>query len=263
MVIANDSNHTTYTSPRVVHHYAQLNQLQPAEKSILDLLATQEPTLKMLDIGVGGGRTTQHFSSIAAEYVGIDYSAEMIAACQKRFPASPQAISFEVCDVRDLSRFRDNSFDFILFSFNGIDYISHADRLKVLQEIARVGKPGGYFFFSSHNLQGLEREFDFRKQLSLNPIRSYVNLVMLGLLHFLNRPITLRQLRGLAHVIVRDESHNFRLKTYYIRPQEQIKQLAAFGAVKVYSWQSGLEITDESALAANSEMWLYYLCAFK
>lgn len=247
----------------MVHHYAQLNQLQPAEKSVLNLLVAQGTSLNMLDIGVGGGRTTSHFSKVAAKYVGIDYSAEMIAACQKRFLALPHAL-FEVCDVRDLSRFSDNSFDFILFSFNGIDYISHAERLKVFEEVARVGKPGGYFFFSSHNLQGIEREFGVKKHLSLNPIRSYVNLVMLVLLRFLNRPMTLKQLKKSAYVYIRDESHNFRLRTYYVRPQEQLKQLASdFRAVKVYSWRSGLEITDRDALAANSEMWLYYLCTLQ
>lgn len=244
-----------------MHHYAQLNLLQPAEKTVLDLLASQWAGVSMLDIGVGGGRTTQHFSKVVAEYTGIDYSADMIAACQKRFPGAAQGL-FEVCDVRDLSRFSDSSFDFILFSFNGIDSISHGERLKVFQEVSRVGKTGGYFFFSSHNIQGLEREFTVGKQLSCNPIRSYVNLVMLGLLRFLNRPITLKQLQGAAYVVVKDESHNFRLSNYYVRPQEQIAQLASgFGEIKVYSWQSGQEITDATELDANCEMWLYYLCA--
>lgn len=246
-----------------MYHYAQLSQLQPAEKTVLSLLASQLPTMRMLDIGVGGGRTTQHFAHVVEEYVGIDYSAEMIAACQKRFPKLPQT-AFEVCDVRDLSRFEDNSFDFILFSFNGLDYISHADRLMVFQEIARIGKSGGYFFFSSHNLQGLEQAFKLKNQLSFNPINSYTNLVMLALLRLLNRSLTSRQLKESAYTVVRDESHNFCLKTYYIRPQAQIKQLVRdFGEVKVYSWKSGVEIIDEDALATNSDMWLYYLCAFQ
>lgn len=263
ITITNDSNQKTYTRSGVVYHYAQLSLLQPAEKTVFDLLASQLPNMRMLDIGVGGGRTTQHFAKVVADYVGIDYSAAMIAACQKRFPALSKAV-FEVCDVRDLSRFKDNSFDFVLFSFNGIDHASHADRLAVFREILRVGKPGGYFFFSSHNLQGLEQAFSIKNQLSLNPISSYVNLVMLALLRFLNRPLTVKQLKASTYAIVRDESHNFSLKTYYIRPQAQIKQLLRdFGEVKVYSWRSGLEITDEDTLAANSDMWLYYLCAFQ
>lgn len=253
-------NRKTYSSRIVVHHYAQLNALQPAEKTVLDLLQNQLSSMKMLDIGVGGGRTAKHFSKVTAEYTGIDYSADMIAACKRRFSSSPQVV-FEVCDARDMSRFEDSSFDFILFSFNGIDYVSHSDRLKILQEVARVGKPGAYFLFSSHNLQGIEREFDVRTQLSFNPISTYVNLVMWVLLRIFNASIKLSQLRVSSYAVIRDESHNFRLKTYYIRPQEQVNQLTPdFADIKIYSWKSGREITQESDLQANSEQWLYYLC---
>lgn len=256
-----DSNQKTYTSPLVVQHYAQLKMLQPAEETILDLFRDRWSTLKMLDMGVGGGRTTQHFAKRVAAYVGIDYSADMIAVCQQRFATVSPVPKFAVCDARDLSQFPDNTFDFILFSFNGIDYISHSDRLKVFEEIRRVGKPGGYLFFSTHNLQGLEREFDIKKHLGWNPITTYVNLIMWFFLRMINYSLTLNQLRATTHAIVRDESHNFRLKTYYIRPQAQIEQLRPyFSDIKVFSWKTGLELASETDLLTNCDMWLYYLC---
>jgi len=264
----NDHNHQVYIARDIVQHYRQLNQLQPAEQSILDLFGDEWSKMKMLDVGVGGGRTTQHFSGVVQEYVGIDYSDEMIAACQKRFPTSSQSSSqsrvFEVVDARDMSQFADNSFDFILFSFNGIDSLSHQDRLQVFQEVNRVGKTGGYFFFSSHSLQGLEREFNWRNQISLNPLKTYVNLVMFAILRFCNRSISPQQIKDSAREIIQDESHNFRLKQYYIRPQEQLNQLKAdFGDVRIYSWNSGLELTNQQDLDANFDMWLYYLCRIK
>jgi hypothetical protein len=133
-----------------------------------------------------------------------------------------------------------------------------------LAEISRIGKPGGYFCFSSHNLQGIERELNWRNQLSLNPIKTYVNLIMLMLLRCLNRAIDFANLSHAAYAIIQDESHNFRLKTYYIRPEAQITQLAAdFRAVQVYSWKSGLEITSNVELRSNVDLWLYYLCSIK
>jgi ubiquinone/menaquinone biosynthesis C-methylase UbiE len=256
-----DRNKNVYARFRIVQHYAQLKALQPAEQTVLDLLRDRLPAMKMLDIGVGGGRTTKHFAAIVANYVGIDYSAAMIAACKEQFATAAQTTRFEVCDARDLSRFQDNAFDFILFSFNGIDYISHVDRLKVFQEICRVGKSGGYFLFSSHNLQGLERAFSFRKQLSLNPLKTYVDLVMLALLRCFNHSVTARQLTASAYAVVKDEAHNFCLQTYYVRPEEQLGQLAEnFSDVNVYAWKSGLNITDKRKLVANADLWLYYLC---
>lgn len=259
--MAVDRNQRAYENLRIVQHYVQLGLLQPAEKAIFDRLHDRLPGMKMLDIGVGGGRTTKHFAPIVGDYIGIDYSAEMIAACKQRFATSCKTALFEVCDARDLSRFQTDSFDLILFSFNGIDYISHADRLTVFQEVCRVGKTGGYFCFSSHNLQGFEHAFAVNKQFHLNPFKMYVNLVMLGFLRGFNCTITLKQLKASTHIAVRDESHNFRLQTYYVRPQEQLRQLAtAFSDIDIYAWKSGLNITDDRALAANVDLWLYYLC---
>lgn len=260
----NDNNRKLYTARSIVQHYTQLKLLQSAEQTILERFQNQWASMRMLDIGVGGGRTTHHFSKLVLEYVGIDYSPEMIGACQKRFAASPQTTVFEVCDARDMNRFEDNSFDFIMFSFNGIDYVSHGDRLKVFQEVSRVSKSGGYFFFSSHNLQRIEQEFNWRKQISLNPIATYVNLVMLTLLRCFNHSTTLEQLNLSNHAIIKDESHNFRLKTYYVRPQEQINQLEAdFNNVQVYSWENGTELKTRNELSSNTDMWLYYLCTVK
>ncbi len=256
-----DKNHQTYTTSSIVWHYTQLSKLQPAEKTILDRFQDQLPTMKMLDIGIGGGRTTQHFAPLAGEYTGIDYSAAMITACQQRFANSAIPMGLEVADARDMQMFADDSFDFILFSFNGIDYVSPSDRLQILQEINRVGKPGGYFFFSSHNLQGIIPEFSYKNKLSLNPLKSYVNLVMLGLLKLCNLAITHEQLRDADYLVIKDESHNFRLQTYYIRPQAQIKQLAIdFHNIEVYSWKSGLIVSDRHELSINSDQWLCYLC---
>ncbi|NJN86409.1 MAG: class I SAM-dependent methyltransferase, partial [Leptolyngbyaceae cyanobacterium SL_7_1] len=197
-------------------------------------------------------------------YVGVDYAATMVAACQKRFPSASQALQFAVCDARDMSQFSDDSFDLILFSFNGIDYSSHGDRFKIFQEVSRVGKSGGYFCFSSHNLQAMEREFNWRTQMSLNPVVTYTNLMMLALLRLFNRSLTLTQLQTSTHATLVDESHNFQLETYYIRPQAQVNQLQSnFDHIRVFSWTSGLEITEENQWRSNTDMWLYYLCTIK
>jgi SAM-dependent methyltransferase len=274
-----DRNQSAYARPSLVRYYGQLHQLQPAEQGILERLKDRLPAMAMLDIGVGGGRTTQHFWPRVGDYTGIDYSAEMIAACRARLGCSGSTLAgsdlaappsaraglkapnLAVMDARDLSAFTDHSFDLIWFSFNGLDYVSHADRLQVLREVHRVGKPGAYFVFSSHNLRGIAQAFDYRLHLSFNPLSAYVDLVMWGLLRWFNRGIQMSDLAQSDHLILRDESHNFALQTYYIHPAAQVEQLAfGFRPIEVYPWTQRHPVKSLEDPALASPLWLYYLC---
>jgi SAM-dependent methyltransferase len=104
--------------------------------------------MAILDLGVGGGRTTPYLSSMASHYLGLDYASEMIVACRKKFPN----LQFEEGNAIDLSRFSPLSFDAVVMAFNGMDYlIPDESRFRALGEIHRVLKPEGVLIFSSHN----------------------------------------------------------------------------------------------------------------
>lgn len=257
-----DTNLDSFRRLSIVRYYLQLQKLQPAEQAILDRFESQLSTMTWLDLGVGAGRTSQYIAHRVKHYIGVDYSEAMIEACHQRFPTRSQSIQFEVCDVRDLRQFSAQSFDFIFFSFNGIDNISHPERLEFLREVTRIGKPGGYFCFSTHNLQGIENDFSLNSKFSFNPLKTYVSLIMWAILRSFNRHLNCQSLSQLSHTVIRDESHNFRLKQYYIRPRAQLEQLTPFFAdTTVYSWQTGEAIADHD-LESQKEMWLYYLCKF-
>ena len=257
-------NKNTYSATDIVKYFTKLSWLQPAEAAVLKRFQPQLTNMKLLDIGVGGGRTTLHFAPSVKQYIGIDYSTKMIAACQKRFENSEHPMSFKVCDARDLSQFEDNLFDFILFSYNGIDYASHEDRLKILAEVKRVGKPGCYFFFSTHNLQALKKELSWRGQLNINPIEIYVNLVRFGLFWLFNMPLIGQKIADFDYLIVRDDSHLYRLNTYYIQAAQQLKQLSQdFESIEIYPWKSQESLLDLDAPIMETELWLYYLCQIK
>jgi SAM-dependent methyltransferase len=141
-----DPNLGTYNSPEVVEHYAALNYLSPCERLLFDEYL--HPEMAILDLGVGGGRTTPYLSSIAASYVGVDYAPEMIAVCRKKFPA----LEFELGSAADLSSFAASSFHAVVMAFNALDYVVPDEaRFRALQEIHRVLKPEGILIFSSHN----------------------------------------------------------------------------------------------------------------
>jgi SAM-dependent methyltransferase len=144
--LKSDPNISIYNAPAVAEHYAALNYLTPCERLLFETYL--RPGMAVLDLGVGGGRTTPYLSSIAARYVGVDYAEEMIARCRRKF----SHLEFEVSDAADLSKFASSSFDSVVMAFNAMDYvIPDESRFRALREIGRVLKPEGILIFSSHN----------------------------------------------------------------------------------------------------------------
>ena len=200
-------------------------------------------------------RTTLHFAPFTREYIGIDYSKEMINACKKRLEHFPSNIKFEVVNANDLSQFQNESFDFILFSFNGLDYSNEMDRKNVLKGIIRICKPNSIFCFSTHNIQTINHYYAFNFSFNLK-----------HLLKEIYRQYFLRSMNQKKNIkkeftFFWDGAHNFKLHTYYCNPSFQIKQLSDLGFrnIKVYDL-SGNDITNSDKLAATKDAWLYYIC---
>lgn len=138
-----------YTTPEIVARYAGMDSLSACEQLLFGTYL--QPGMTVLDLGVGGGRTTPYLSCHASHYVGIDYSEEMVNACHNKFPH----LQFNVADASDLSQFADASFDSVVFSYNGIDCLSREKRERCLRECYRVLKAGGVYILSSHNPRSL------------------------------------------------------------------------------------------------------------
>ena len=141
-----DSNFKTFSSAKVVELYANSRGIHPAEAYVFDRFIPNGASI--LDIGVGGGRTTPYLAAKAGRYVGVDYVKAMIEKCAGKFPQH----RFFCADARKLIEFDDASFDVIVFSFNGIDAIPTIEgRRECLLEAFRLLSTYGLFIFSSHN----------------------------------------------------------------------------------------------------------------
>ncbi|MFD1645597.1 class I SAM-dependent methyltransferase [Haloarchaeobius litoreus] len=102
---------------------------------------------RVLDVGCGTGRTSRPLAERGHDVVGIDVSDEMVAQARARHPD----LTFAVDDVTDLD-FADETFDYVLFSYYGLDSIyPESGREQAMRELHRLLKPGGVFTFNSHN----------------------------------------------------------------------------------------------------------------
>lgn len=139
-------NLAVYSDRGTVAHYAAASELLPPERYVFAKYV--RPGMAILDVGVGGGRTSEFLAPGAARYLGLDYSDAMVAACRERFPE----LDFIVADASDLHMIADESYDFVIFSFNGIDTLPTDEmRRKALSELRRVAKRDGTVVISSHS----------------------------------------------------------------------------------------------------------------
>jgi SAM-dependent methyltransferase len=240
-----DPNILTYNAPAVAEYYATLDYLTPCESLLFDQYLRSGMTI--LDLGVGGGRTTSYLSSIAGRYVGVDYAAQMIAACRKKFPR----LEFEVANAADLSNFVSASFDAVVMAFNGMDYvIPNESHFCALREIRRVLKPGGILIFSSHNprsiwmrpswnprrVQDMAQTMAGNNSVLFRPLLwslTAVRLILAGLqatLHSFSRAARRLPTRTvwLGQGYLLDPAHGG-LKTHYAVPEKVEHELGGFG----------------------------------
>ena len=256
-------NKDVYLNEEEIREYIDQDYLFAPERKIIELLEGELKKSIMLDIGVGGGRTTRHFSPLVRQYVGIDYSESMLDICKTGYSTDSGKISFHLADMRSLEIFADKTFDFILISYNAISTLSHLDRLKTFSELKRVGKPPGYLFFSAHNLQWVPTVLlNFSRQISLtHPRLTYWNLLKLINAYRYNKKYVIKHIHELPYAFINDGAHNFKLLHYYIKPWEQVKQLSNyFTNIRVFGL-NGHEL-EKGELGTNTDGFLHYLCRF-
>jgi SAM-dependent methyltransferase len=255
-------NRKTYSDALVASEYGEATGLQLPEAQILSRLRPEFDGKRILDIGVGGGRTTPFLLEISENYVGIDYSPGMIERCRSRHPH----VELRVLDVRDLSQFGVNAFDLIFFSYNGIDYIEHEDRIRVLAQTRHSLSAGGAFVFSSHNraapaksawsLDHLPfRTSPFRESWPLaHQLRRYAT----GLL---NASVNKRyEKQTETYELRNDEAQQYSLITYYIHIEHQMRQLEDAGYRDCQAVDLNGRWLEQRDYADIRDPWIYYLC---
>jgi len=135
-----------FDNQKAVEIYAEKTELFLVEKKVF--LQYLKESMYILDLGCGTGRTSRHLKDMGHDVLGVDISSLMIERAKELHPD----IWFRVADAQELP-YSDKTFDVVLFSFNGLDYIyPEQARSETIKKIYDVLKPGGIFIYSTHSL---------------------------------------------------------------------------------------------------------------
>lgn len=185
----------------------------------------------ILDLGVGAGRTIPLLRGLSADYVAIDYLPAMVESARRKFPF----VDIRVGDARDLSAFPSASVSLAVFSYAGIDAVDHDSRRLVLREIHRVLRPGGVFWFSTLNKDGVgPRERPWKLTWPRRgKLRSALHMlqVLRDTPRCLRNYARLQQLRreGEGWSIAPNAAHCYGLLVHYTTLTHQMDELALAG----------------------------------
>jgi SAM-dependent methyltransferase len=180
---------------------------------------------RVIELGCGGGRLSGYLNAIARDFHGLDISPLMVAHCRSLYPGG----SFELGDLRELSRYETSTFDVVFASFNVIDVLDDAERRQVLAQIHRMLGPDGLLMMSSHNLAHAPSIPRPTHIAGRNPVR-----IARQLLRLPRRERNRRRLQPLQrdhgdYAILTDEAHEYGILHYYIGRDAQARQLAEVG----------------------------------
>lgn len=223
----------------------------------------------MLDLGVGAGRTTLHFAPRTAHYVGVDYSAPLIAECRRRFPSPPWRVRFEHADARSIPMVANESFDLVLFSVNGLDCLDDGGRREALAETWRVCKPGATFFFSSHNLEAIATALSLRAHLrALRTGRSPLRFLLAVVRHLPEQVLKRIANPSPRTLVQRDWVWITKLwppgapqMTYHAKPLEIRRQLEEVGfVIDRVLLPTGETVDFDECADLREVLWLNFWC---
>lgn len=206
---------------------------------------------RVLDVGIGAGRTSRFLQPFASSYTCIDFSPRMVEYVRSNLPH----LDAHLVDMRDLSAWDEGSFDFILASNNVIDAVSHEDRLLTLRGFHRVLSAGGVVAFSSHNRAYRLALGGPRLCYSRNPVTQgrYAARYLVQMAHHAQTG-RFRRFES-EYALLDDVGHDYQLLHYYIDADTQRRQLARLGFELLDVFDSaGAPLVDGDAAADSGTL---------
>ncbi len=194
---------------------------------------------RVIEVGCGAGRVLGYLAQLGREVFGVDLSPAMVEYCRRVYPQAVVVTG----DVSALGLVVEGPFDVIFAANNLLDVFDDRERRSVLAGFRALLAPDGLLIFSSHNLAKLDRadasgEAGAGRGAGRAVLGKLLEKPPADLARAASRlPRRLRNRRRLAplqrraadHAIVNDETFDYGLLHYYIRRDDQERQLAEVG----------------------------------
>lgn len=249
------SNQQAFSKASAAEWYA-VQKLWPAEAIVLLKYRDAFFGRRVLDLGVGSGRTTRYFLPFAERYCAIDPSAVMLERLHSDFPDADAQDG----DARTIVNFPGESFDFVFASCTLLDAFTHEDRIRTLAAIRARMAPGALFYFSGHNRDGAKvgKGPELPQLNWRNPAAALQDLA--------HHVVSLRNFRRLRHMrvdtreygMLNDMGHNWSLVLYHMSAPAQLRQITAAGFELVEAFSDSGDSIDPREPETHSAM-LHYV----
>jgi SAM-dependent methyltransferase len=210
---------------------------------------------RVLDIGVGSGRTTRYLLPFASSYLGVDLSPSMLERCRRDWPKAEIA----ELDLRDLALLNPRRFDFIVASSAVLDVLDHETRLRALADCVGLLRPNGIFYFSAHNRNyvkaGLPPSLDFAG----SPMRWPVTLARYLPDHLTHFRMKRFERREADYALLNDIAHGWQAVFYYTDRDTQLRQIEGAGLSLIEVLADDGSVLEKSSDDSKSGL-LHYIC---
>jgi SAM-dependent methyltransferase len=266
------TNRDAWQKGNFVREYAS-RVLAPGE--VLLLSRYREPLSgRTLELGCGAGRVLGYLAALGQEAHGVDVSPLMVDYCRRTYPRA----HVRVGDIAHPASCGEGPFDAVWATSNVLDVFDDANRRRVLGELADLIGSNGILIFSSHNLDAVPPEdapaigrpsgraaLDLRGSLALAratlaratgkpPATIARRIAGLPARRRNRRALAPLVYRGDGYAVLNDEAHDYALLHYYIRRDDQERQLAELGYVLTECLDAAGEVVAPGQLSRSSEL---------
>jgi ubiquinone/menaquinone biosynthesis C-methylase UbiE len=200
-----------YSKSNVIKHFEE-QTIWTSEKLLINTYFHQGDTI--LDIACGPGRTAIPLAQNGYKITGIDFIPEMLNTARCRAKERFLNIKLLLMDAVEMD-FPDESFHNIVFLYNSFELIwKRSNRFKILKEVYRILKPGGYFILTSRSAFAtgkrclawpwlLFRTYILKPMGAGNPHLELCDVFSRGTYHRYQSPFSIRRdLKNLGFLII-------------------------------------------------------------